>query len=278
MTMPGAIQTASPLLDEPGRRLAWVAPLALAIWIAVLLAFGFVLQLTAPPPPEPRPVEARIVEIPPPPAARLQGGPAEAPHPAAPPTAASVWPRSAALPDAAPTAAKPRPLVKVHRRSVAVHSRILPNAEKAAPSVEKVAPKTLAPVEGAHRQPAAQPNAGAKSASTRSGAPGAATQEKAGSGGGAGPGSDSLGVRAIYSPAPEIPDDLREETFNTEAIAHFDVSYDGKVKVTLVKPTANPRLNEILLRTLRQWRFVPAMKAGLATDSSFDVRIPIIVQ
>ncbi|HLK86768.1 MAG TPA: hypothetical protein VKT27_09700 [Candidatus Binataceae bacterium] len=261
MTMPGAIQTASPLLDEPGRRLAWVAPLALAIWIAVLLAFGFVLQLTAPPPPEPRPVEARIVEIPPPPAARLQGGPAEAPHPAAP-----------------PTAAKPRPLVKVHRRSVAVHSRILPNAEKAAPSVEKVAPKTLAPVEGAHRQPAAQPNAGAKSASTRSGAPGAATQEKAGSGGGAGPGSDSLGVRAIYSPAPEIPDDLREETFNTEAIAHFDVSYDGKVKVTLVKPTANPRLNEILLRTLRQWRFVPAMKAGLATDSSFDVRIPIIVQ
>jgi periplasmic protein TonB len=50
------------------------------------------------------------------------------------------------------------------------------------------------------------------------------------------------------------------------------------VKVTLAKPTADPRLNQILLSTLEQWRFFPAMKGGVAIDSAFDVRIPVSVQ
>jgi hypothetical protein len=40
-------------------------------------------------------------------------------------------------------------------------------------------------------------------------------------------------------------------------VAHFEVSYDGNVKVTPAKPTADPRLNQILLTTLQQWRFFP---------------------
>ncbi len=95
---------------------------------------------------------------------------------------------------------------------------------------------------------------------------------------GAALGSDSLGARAIYSPVPKIPDDLREVAFEAVAVAHFEVSYDGSVKVSLAKPTADPRLNQILLSTLAQWRFFPAMKGGVAIDSAFDVRIPISVQ
>ncbi len=166
----------------------------------------------------------------------------------------------------------------MHRRTAAVHPRSLPHAAKVAPSIEKIAPKAPAPTEGARKQPAAEPSAGAKTTSTSPAIAGGGAKEKAATGSDAAPGSDSLGARAIYSPAPEIPDDLREETFNTEAVAHFEVSYDGKVKVTLVKPTASPRLNEVLLSTLQQWRFVPAMKAGVAIDSSFDVRIPVIIQ
>jgi periplasmic protein TonB len=91
-------------------------------------------------------------------------------------------------------------------------------------------------------------------------------------------GSDSFGARAIYSPAPEIPDDLRDQAFAAVAVAHFEVSNDGKVKVTLTKPTSDPRVNQILLETLRQWRFFPAMRGGVAIDSVFDLRIPISVQ
>ncbi|MFZ0889859.1 MAG: hypothetical protein WA005_15545 [Candidatus Binataceae bacterium] len=50
------------------------------------------------------------------------------------------------------------------------------------------------------------------------------------------------------------------------------------MKVTLVKPTGNPRLKQILLATLEEWRFFPAVNDGIAIDSAFDVRIPISVQ
>jgi protein TonB len=97
-------------------------------------------------------------------------------------------------------------------------------------------------------------------------------------GSGGGIGSDSVGARAIYHPVPKIPDDLRDQVFQTEAVAHFTFSYAGKGEVTLPKPTSNPRLNQILLDTLTQWTFFPAVEDGIAIDSVFDVRIPISVE
>ncbi len=82
----------------------------------------------------------------------------------------------------------------------------------------------------------------------------------------------------MYAPTPTIPDDMRENAFSAVAIAHFRVSPEGDVKVTLIRPTPNPRLNQILLDTLKQWKFFPAMKNGVAIDSEFEVRIPITVQ
>jgi protein TonB len=71
---------------------------------------------------------------------------------------------------------------------------------------------------------------------------------------------------------------LREEAIQTVAVARFKVTYDGQVQVALTTPTESPRLNELLLETLKQWRFFPAMKSGVAIDSQFDLRIPISVQ
>jgi protein TonB len=243
--MNGAVQTASPFLDEPWRRLAWTAPLSIAIWAAILLGFGLVLKQTTPPLPELKPIEARIVELPP--VAGLQGGPAAVPHPIAP----------------APP--KPKPHLEVRRKMIAPvhpHKEIIPEVPPSFAGTRKGAP--------------AESSASTKSSTTAgstesSGGP----QEK---GGGSGLGSDSLGARAIYSPVPKIPDDLREVAFEAVAVAHFEVSYEGNVKVTLAKPTADPRLNQILLSTLQQWRFFPAMKGGVAIDSAFDVRIPVSVQ
>jgi protein TonB len=142
------------------------------------------------------------------------------------------------------------------------HKEIIPEAPPSFAGTRKEAPP-----ESSASTKAAPTGASAES----SGAP----QEK---GGGSGLGSDSLGARAIFSPVPKIPDDLREAAFEAVAVAHFEVSYDGSVKVTLAKPTADPRLNQILLSTLEQWRFFPAMKGGVAIDSAFDVRIPVSVQ
>jgi periplasmic protein TonB len=118
------------------------------------------------------------------------------------------------------------------------------------------------------------------SVSTTSGASGneASVGIPGGAGSGAGVGNDASGARAIYAPTPIIPDDLREDVFQAVAIAHFKVGPDGSVEVTLAQPTPNPRINQILLNTLREWKFFPAMKDGIAINSDFNLRIPISVQ
>jgi TonB family protein len=64
-------------------------------------------------------------------------------------------------------------------------------------------------------------------------------------------------VTPLFSPLPEIPHDLRSEAFRSEAIARFHIASDGSVtNVELIKPCSNPRLNQLLLRSLRNWKFV----------------------
>lgn len=78
-------------------------------------------------------------------------------------------------------------------------------------------------------------------------------------------------ARAIYRPTPTIPDDLRDEAFSAAALARFDVAADGSVTVVLVKPTQNPRLNRLLLESLKTWRFFPQLKDGKPIPSSQEI-------
>ncbi len=80
-------------------------------------------------------------------------------------------------------------------------------------------------------------------------------------------------AHAIAQPLPELPDDLRDQAYQTVATARFAIHVDGSVDVELIKPTANPRLNQILLETLRKWRFFPAMQAGHPIESRQDIRV-----
>lgn len=86
-----------------------------------------------------------------------------------------------------------------------------------------------------------------------------------------------IAARAIYRPLPAIPDELREQALDVEALARFDVKADGAVSVLLAKPTPYPALNRIILETLRTWKFFPAMDAGRPVASSQDVRIKLEV-
>jgi TonB family protein len=101
-----------------------------------------------------------------------------------------------------------------------------------------------------------------------------------GTGPGTGPGfgTGGTGPRAIYAPAPTIPDDLRDEVMRTTVVARFEVSHDGTAKVTLLDNTDYSELDDAILDTLRQWRFLPAMKNGVAIDSEAEVRLLITVK
>lgn len=80
-------------------------------------------------------------------------------------------------------------------------------------------------------------------------------------------------ARLLSQPLPVLPDDLREVAYRAVAVARFTIHVDGTFDVELVKPTQNPRLNQILLATLRDWRFFPAMDNGHPVESHQDVRV-----
>ncbi|MGF6660078.1 protein TonB [Paraburkholderia atlantica] len=90
---------------------------------------------------------------------------------------------------------------------------------------------------------------------------------------GGSPATVSQQARVLSQPLPEVPDDLREQGYQAIAVARFTVHADGTFDVELVKPTQNPRLNQILLATLRQWRFFPAIENGRPTETHQDVRV-----
>lgn len=241
---------ASSFLDEPNRRLVWTLPTAVLVWLALLFGFSRMLELTAPPPPELKPIEARLVELPPE-VGGLQGGPA---------------PAAAAKPQ--PAVVKPVPIVRPHP-IIHTHPRV---------KLKPVAPPVMPSETGTAKSEPAPPEASSSGAATATPTEGGGVPGGTGAGSGSGLGSDTAGARALFAPVPEIPDELREEALDTVAIAHFKVGYDGEVEVMLVKPTSNPELNQILMDTLKQWRFFPAIRSGVAIASEFDVRIPITVQ
>lgn len=242
--MAGAAQIAirPPELDDPARRLLWIVPLSIAIWAILLSIFSLILTRTTAPHEDLTPIEARLVEIPKE-VGGLQGN-GGALHPSSP-----AIPKQKAPP-------KPHPAAQV---------------KKIAPAPPMVrSPYGTAKSTSA---PAAEEKPGASTESTEE--DNGKSDESEGAGG---PGTDTVGARAIYAPTPEIPDDLRQDTIQTEAVARFNVAFDGTSDVVLEKPTSNPRLNQVLLDTLKQWKFFPAVKNGVAIPSSFEVRIPISVQ
>lgn len=135
------------------------------------------------------------------------------------------------------------------------------------------------------KQPA-QPKLEAQSATQAATAPAAPenTQEKAAGAApmrspltddaaGASTSSGDSAARSIAQPLPELPDDLREQSYEAVAMVRLVIHVDGSVSVELIKPTPIPRLNQILLETLRKWRFFPAMQGGHPVESSQDIRV-----
>ncbi|MDQ6953585.1 MAG: TonB family protein [Mariprofundaceae bacterium] len=86
------------------------------------------------------------------------------------------------------------------------------------------------------------------------------------------------GAQAIAKPMPQIPDELRQDALNETAVARFHIAIDGTATVELINPSQNPRLNRLLLATLKHWRFFPAMKNGQPVASIQEVSIKVNIQ
>jgi protein TonB len=238
-------------LDDPWHRLTWILPTSVLLWTGLLIVFAALIKRIPPTPPALAPADVRFVELPP-----------------------AVAPAGPAAPAHHPALARPKPKVvpaRPHHHYVRVH-RPPVHVRRVAPArTFKPAPKPPASAMTSNPAPAASSREHAATATNE-------TNSRKAQGTGSGIGSDSGGARAIFAPKPVIPDDLRDQTIKAVAVAHFEVARDGKVQVILTTPTDIPELNQILINTLKQWRFFPAMKNGIAINSQFNVRIPISVQ
>jgi len=241
-------------MDSPWRRLPWTLPTALLIWTMALWVSANFMGKPAYRPVTPPPIDAQLIELPvPPPAEIVEPEPPAAvqePEPA-PPQPAPVIPRVVPRP-------KPNPPIqraKVRTRTPEVlSSTATPDGAGDTPSVE---------------QPPAEEYASSNSA-------------RAGSldakGSSHGDMYANSAARAIVQPMPQIPDDLRMAAFQSAALARFHIAVDGSAEVELVKPTPIPRLNRILLDSLKKWRFMPALKSGKPVASTEEILVKIEVK
>lgn len=74
-----------------------------------------------------------------------------------------------------------------------------------------------------------------------------------------------------------LPEDLRNETMHLVIVARFQIAEDGSVTVKLIKSAPDPRVNQLILNTLKTWRFFPATQADKPVASTEDINISIDV-
>lgn len=198
------------------------------------------------------PIEMQLIETGPPPTA-------------APALEPATVARAVAVPRAKPSTIAPPPRHFV----AAAPSRQAPPASPLREAVQQHLAAPATPDQ--HEEPAAPSSQTAAALATpdTSSKPSTSTSSNAPPS----PTSGNTQARLLSQPMPVLPDDLREQGYQLTAIAHFRIHADGSVEVELVKPTQNPRLNQILLETLHRWRFFPAMENGRPVDSDQDVRV-----
>lgn len=226
-------------IDSPWNRLLWTLPTALLICSVVLWGLAYFMERPTNEPTELLPIDAQLID---------QSVPAEA--------------RSIRQERPAPVH-QPKPLPQVRPQQAPA----MPVQKAEVTTNTAVAlPAASAPV-SAHYTP------GEGNPSMNSG-----TQAGSSKGSSRGNIYASSGARAIVRPLPQIPDELRAGTFNSTALARFHITVDGSVKVELVKPTPNPRLNRILLDSLKKWRFIPAIKNGKPVASTEEIVVKMEVK
>ncbi|CAD6557261.1 hypothetical protein LMG28727_06327 [Paraburkholderia kirstenboschensis] len=245
-------------LDEPKTRIAVVAVIGLGLWCATLLLVGGLLATPEIKLPLPAHLDAQLLEIEPPPRA---GAPAQAAptHPIPPVNVARAAPQPVHH-------ARP-----VHEEPAPQHAAPAPAAgPPAAPAPTATPSPVAAPSAAPSPAPSAPLASATPPASTANHSPGATDP--------AANGSAHTAARAIAQPLPEIPDDLREAAYHAIALARFTIHPNGSVDVELVQPTQQPRLNQLLLASLHNWRFFPAIENGKPVESHQDVRVHLVVQ
>jgi len=81
------------------------------------------------------------------------------------------------------------------------------------------------------------------------------------------------GPVALYSPAPVIPNYLRNQNLKTNVVIEFLITAQGQVTPRLLDSSGNDELDSIALNTVKKWQFKPAAQDNVPVDSKTRLRI-----
>jgi len=246
-------------VDRERVRFSMTFVLAAVLCLVLLARSVGWLSSGEPPQHAPTTMEMRLVELAPTPAPAAI---TPATHPPAAP------PPQAAKRTSSQVQAQQQPLTHAVSSRSSQAPTTPPREEARSPTEPATHDRPVAPAAQSQEQGPAQAPAATQTASSATATPSNGTVSSAP------PASaGSTQARLVSQPVPVLPDDLREQGYQLTAVARFKVHADGTFDVELIKPTQNPRLNQILLETLHRWRFYPAMENGHPVESDQDVRV-----
>ena len=82
-------------------------------------------------------------------------------------------------------------------------------------------------------------------------------------------------AEVVYAPKPEITAELKEECLKTTCVAKFAVSEAGKTTVRLISSSGSNDVDEVVMSTLKLWKFKPATVDGKPISSNRTLRIEL---
>jgi protein TonB len=83
----------------------------------------------------------------------------------------------------------------------------------------------------------------------------------------------------IETPAPDVPDSLRDEADDRQSVVMIDIGADGApIAVKIVVTSGNASLDRLAITTAKRWRFKPATSGGIAVESRMRLTIEFQIQ
>jgi len=79
--------------------------------------------------------------------------------------------------------------------------------------------------------------------------------------------------KALDAPSPDLPENVCNKHIQGMVILAIGISAGGNVEVVKVRRSLDPEVDETAVRTIRQWKFAPAEKAGQPVASQVMVEV-----
>jgi protein TonB len=77
----------------------------------------------------------------------------------------------------------------------------------------------------------------------------------------------------LYQPLPTLPHGMESGSYILQVNVKIEVAKDGSATPEILTPIQKPELNQVVLETLKTWKFNPAMENGIPVDSIIHVWI-----